>query len=151
MTQQLTGAQALAQALLKMGATRLYGIIGTSNVAFVDALYEVRDRLRYVSCRHEQVAASMADAEGRLTGRPGVVLVHSGPGALNALISAGNAYKDSSPMMIITGAVKRRLVKCDGMLEVDHRRLFAPLCKGTFRVESAAEVPGSFHWRTAPL
>ncbi len=144
MTQQLTGAQALARALLKMGASRLYGIIGTSNVAFVDALYDVRDRMRYVSCRHEQVAASMADAEGRLTGRPGVVLVHSGPGALNAMISAGNAYKDCSPMMIITGAVKRRLVKCDGMLEVDHRRLFAPLCKGTFRVESAAEVPGVF-------
>ncbi len=144
MSQQLTGARALVEALLKMGTTRLYGIIGTSNVAFVDALYDVRDRIRYVSCRHEQVAASMADAEGRLTGRPGVVLVHSGPGALNALISAGNAYKDSSPMMIITGAVKRRLVKCDGMLEVDHRRLFAPLCKGTFRVESAAEVPGVF-------
>ena len=144
MSQQLTGAQALARALLKMGTSRLYGIIGTSNVAFVDALYDVRDRLRYVSCRHEQVAASMADAEGRLTGRPGVVLVHSGPGALNSLISAGNAYKDSSPMMIITGAVKRRLVKCDGMLEVDHRRLFAPLCKGTFRVEATAEVPGVF-------
>jgi acetolactate synthase-1/2/3 large subunit len=144
MSQQLTGAQALTSALLKMGTTRLYGIIGTSNVAFVDALYDVRDRIRYISCRHEQVAASMADAEGRLTGRPGVVLVHSGPGALNAMISAGNAYKDSSPMMIITGAVKRRLVKCDGMLEVDHRRLFAPLCKGTFRVESAAEIPHIF-------
>jgi len=144
MTQQMTGAQALTSALLKMGTTRLYGIIGTSNVAFVDALFDVRDRIRYVSCRHEQVAASMADAEGRLTGRPGAVLVHSGPGALNAMISAGNAYKDSSPMMIITGAVKRRLVKCDGMLEVDHRRLFAPLCKGTFRVESAAEVPQVF-------
>jgi acetolactate synthase-1/2/3 large subunit len=143
-TQQLTGAQALAAALLKMGATKLYGIIGTSNVAFVDALYDVRDRLRYVSCRHEQVAASMADAEGRLTGRPGVVLVHSGPGALNTMISAGNARKDCSPMMIITGAVKRRLVKSDGMLELDHRRLFAPLCKGTFRVESAAEMPGVF-------
>jgi len=144
MSQQLTGAQALAQALLKMGSTRLYGIIGTSNVAFVDALYDVRERLRYISCRHEQVAASMADAEGRLTGRPGVVLVHSGPGALNAMISAGNAYKDCSPMMIITGSVKRRLVKSDGMLEADHRRLFAPLCKGTFRVESAADVPGVF-------
>lgn len=144
MNQLLTGAQALTSALLKMGATRIYGIIGTSNVAFVDALYEVRDRIRYISCRHEQVAASMADAEGRLTGRPGVVMVHSGPGALNAMISVGNAYKDSSPMMVITGAVKRRLVKCDGMLEVDHRRLFAPLCKGTFRVGSAAEVPGVF-------
>jgi len=144
MTQELTGAQALARALLKMGTTRLYGIIGTSNVAFVDALYDLRDQIRYISCRHEQVAASMADAEGRLTGRPGVVLVHSGPGALNAMISAGNAYKDCSPMMIITGAVKRRLVKCDGMFEVDHRRLFAPLCKGTFRAESTAEIPRIF-------
>jgi acetolactate synthase-1/2/3 large subunit len=60
------------------------------------------------------------------------------------MISAGNAYKDSSPMMIITGAVKRRLVECDGMFEVDHRRLFAPLCKGTFRAESTAEIPRIF-------
>jgi len=118
-------------------------------VAFVDALYELRDRLRYISCRHEQVAASMADAEGRLTAAGG------GAGALGAGRAqrphlCRQCYKDSSPMMIITGAVKRRLVNCDGMLEVDHRRLFAPLCKGTFRVESAAECPGSSRWRTAP-
>src|SRR5512136_1608814 len=101
MPQELTGAQALVRALLKMGTTRVYGVIGTSNILFLDALYDLRDRIRYISCRHEQVAASMADAEGRLTGNPGVVLVHAGPGALNALISAGNAYKDSSPMVII--------------------------------------------------
>jgi len=142
--EQMSGAQALARALVRMEAGRVYGIIGTSNVAFVDALYDLRDRIEYVSCRHEQVAASMADAEGRLTGRPGVVLVHSGPGALNAMISAGNACKDCSPMMIITGAVKRRLAGCNGMLEVDHRRLFAPLCKGAFRVEAAAEMPRIF-------
>jgi acetolactate synthase-1/2/3 large subunit len=144
MKEEMSGAQALARALVRMGAKRIYGIIGTSNIAFVDALYDLRHCLEYVSCRHEQVAASMADAEGRLTGNPGVVLVHSGPGALNAMISAGNAYKDSSPMMIITGAVKRRLTGCDGMLEVDHRRLFAPLCKGTFRVEAASEIPRLF-------
>jgi len=144
MTEQLSVGQALARALLKMGTSRVYGIIGTSNVAFVDALYEVRDRIRYVSCRHEQVAASMADAEGRLTGKPGVVLVHSGPGALNAMISVGNAYKDCSPVMIITGAVKRRLAKSGGMLEVDHQRLFAPLCKGAFRVESASKLAEVF-------
>ncbi len=144
MPEKMSGAQALAKALLRMGTSRIYGIIGTSNVAFVDALYEVRDRIHYVSCRHEQVAASMADAEGRLTGRPGVALVHSGPGALNAMISAGNAYKDCSPLMIITGAVKRRLSKSDGMLEVDHQRLFAPLCKGTFRIESPSEVTEVF-------
>lgn len=141
MKEDLSGAQILAQALLKMGCERVYGIIGTSNVSFVDALYDLRDRVRYISCRHEQVAASMADAEGRLTGKPGVVLVHSGPGALNAMISAGNAAKDSSPMIIIAGAVKRRLVGSDGMLEVDHCRLFAPICKATFRVESASALP----------
>ena len=144
MLEQMSGAQALAKALVKMGSARIYGIIGTSNLAFVDALYDLRDTVRYVSCRHEQVAASMADAEGRLTGRPGVVLVHSGPGALNAMISTANAYKDCSPMMVIAGAVTRRLEKCDGMLEVDHRRLFASLCKGTFRVEAASQIPWVF-------
>lgn len=141
---EMTGGQALARALIKMGANRVYGICGTSNIGFIDALHEVRDKLRYVSCRHEQVAASMADAEGRLTGRPGVALVHSGPGALNAMISAGNAYKDCTPFIIITGAVMRRLAHADGMLEIDHTRVFAPLCKGTFRVESADQVPGIF-------
>jgi len=144
MLEQMNGGQALVKALLRMGASRVYGIIGTSNIAFVDALYDVREQIRYVSCRHEQVAASMADTEGRLTGKPGVALVHSGPGALNAMIAVGNAYKDCSPLMIITGAVKRRLTKSDGMLEADHRRLFAPLCKGTFRIEAASEVPQVF-------
>ena len=144
MSEMMNGGQALAGALLKMGAERVYGIIGTSNIGFVDALFEVKDRLRYISCRHEQVAASMADAEGRLTGRPGVAMVHSGPGALNAMISAGNAYKDCSPFIIITGAVKRRLAASDGMLELDHRRLFAPLCKGTFRIGATTEVPAVF-------
>jgi len=144
MSEMMNGGQALAGALLKMGAERVFGIIGTSNIGFVDALFEVKDKLRYISCRHEQVAASMADAEGRLTGRPGVVLVHSGPGALNAMISAGNAYKDCSPFIIITGAVKRKLAASDGMLELDHRRLFAPLCKGTFRIGATTEVPGVF-------
>jgi acetolactate synthase I/II/III large subunit len=141
---EMTGGQALARALIEMGAGRVYGICGTSNIGFIDALHEVRDRLRYVSCRHEQVAASMADAEGRLTGLPGVALVHSGPGALNAMISAGNAYKDCTPFIIISGAVKRRLAHADGMLELDHTRVFAPLCKGTFRVESADRVPDVF-------
>ena len=144
MAETMSGGQALAGALIKMGAKRVYGIIGTSNLGFVDALYDVKDRLRYISCRHEQVAASMADTEGRLTGRPGVVLVHSGPGALNAMISAGNAYKDCSPFIIISGAVKRKLAHSDGMLEMDHTRLFAPLCKGTYRVEAAAQVPDIF-------
>ena len=138
---EMTGGGALAEALVRMGTNRLYGIIGTSNIGFVDSLYQVRDRIRYISCRHEQVAASMADTEGRLTGRPGVALVHSGGGALNAAISMGNARKDCSPMMVISGAVKHSLAGSDGMLELDHVGLFAPLCKGTFRIDCAADVP----------
>src|SRR3990167_9891849 len=113
---ELSGAQALALGLERMGTKRIYGIIGTSILGFYEGLYEKQDRIRYISCRHEQVAASMAEVEGRLTGRPGVAVVHSGPGALNAMISLGNAYKDSSPMILITGAVKARLKGTDGML-----------------------------------
>ncbi|MEW5945238.1 MAG: thiamine pyrophosphate-binding protein [bacterium] len=139
-----SGARLLAESMLAAGVERIYGIIGTSNVVFMDALYDVRDGLRYISCRHEQVAATMADVEGRLTGKPGVVLLHSGPGALNSLISLTNAAKDCSPALAVTGAVKRKLRGADGMLEVDHLRVFAPICRGVFRVESAADMPETF-------
>jgi acetolactate synthase-1/2/3 large subunit len=137
-------AEVLLEGILAMGAERVYGIAGTSNLAFLDALYDRRERVRYISCRHEQVAASMADAEGRLTGIPGVALTHSGPGTINALISVGNAFKDCSPMMLISGAVKRRLKGADGMLEADHRLIFAPLCKGVFRIEDAGKAQSVF-------
>lgn len=138
---QASGAQALVLGLEKMGTTRLYGIIGTSILGFFEGLYERRDKIRYISCRHEQVAATMADVEGRLTGRPGVAIVHSGPGALNAMISVGNASKDCSPMILITGAVKSRLKGTDGMLEADHLKIFAPIVKRAFRIQKVADIP----------
>ncbi len=146
-----TGAQALIACLQAFDIRRVYGIIGTSNFAFVNALYDKRDDIRYISTRHEQVAASMADTEGRLTGKPGVCLVHSGPGALNAMISAANAYKDCSPMLIISGAVKPSLRGTDGMLEVDHCRIFEPVCKAVYRVDAVHEFPQVFSsaYRTA--
>jgi acetolactate synthase-1/2/3 large subunit len=140
----LRGADAFVECLKAIGTTRVYGIIGTSIVGFIDGLYEARETIRYISCRHEQVAASMADAEGRLTRRPGVVALHSGPGALNAMIGLANAAKDCSPVIAITGAIQRRLQGCDGMLEMDHVRLFRPLCRATFRVEATYEIPAIF-------
>jgi acetolactate synthase-1/2/3 large subunit len=139
-----TGAQALITCLEAAEITRIYGIIGTSNYAFVNALYDKRESIRYISTRHEQVAASMADCEGRLTGKPGVCLVHSGPGALNAMISAANAYKDCSPMIIISGAVRPQLRGTDGLLEVDHCRIFEPVCKAAFRIDAVGEFPEKF-------
>jgi acetolactate synthase-1/2/3 large subunit len=140
----LRGADALVECLKAIGTKRAYGIIGTSIVGFMDALYEVRETIRYISCRHEQVAASMADAEGRLTRRPGIVVLHSGPGALNAMIGLANAAKDCSPVIAIAGAIKRRLQGCDGMLEMDHVGVFRPLCRATFRVEATYEIPAIF-------
>jgi len=140
----ISGAQALATCLEMAGIQRLYGIVGTSNIAFVNALYDKQDTIRYITARHEQVAASMADAEGRLTGKPGVCLTHSGPGTLNAVISAANAYKDCSPVIIISGAVRPALKGCNGLIEADHCRIFEPVCKGVFGVESVATLPSTF-------
>ena len=146
-----TGAKLLVECLLKAGVERIYGIIGTSNVAFVDAIYDAKEQIRYISCRHEQVAASMADTEGRLTGMPGVVMLHSGPGALNAAISLGNAAKDCSPAIAITGAVKRKLKNIDGMLHTDHLSVFAPICRAVYRVDDTVKIPEIFKnaWETA--
>jgi len=108
-SKSLSGAQTLTACLEAAKIKRIYGIVGTSNIGFVNALYDKQDKIRYICARHEQVAASMADTEGRLTGRPGVCLTHSGPGTLNAVISAANAYKDCSPMIVISGAVRPAL------------------------------------------
>ena len=140
----LTGAQVLATCLERADVRRIYGIVGTSNIGFVNALYDKRDTIRYVSARHEQVAASMADAEGRLTGRPGVCLTHSGPGTLNATMSMANAYKDCSPLILISGAVRPALKGSDGLIEADHGKVIGPVCKGAFQVMDLAEMPAVF-------
>ncbi len=131
-------AQVVVSCLEQLGVKRIYGLIGTSILDFVDA---VRDsKIRYISTRHEQVAASMADAEGRLTGKPGVAVVHAGPGFLNSLISVANAYKDSSPVLLISGAVKRRLAGLDSWLEVPQREIVRPIVKATFRIDKPLDA-----------
>lgn len=136
----MDSAHAVADVMNKFGVRRIYGIIGTSIVDFVDALYDYRESIRYISCRHEQVAASMADAEGRLTGFPGVALVHAAPGTLNAAISVGNAYKDGSPMVVIAGGAKRELYGKNTMLEVDQQAVMRPITMASFRVDDARKV-----------
>jgi len=131
-------AEAFVACLEQLGVRRVYGLIGTSILDFVDALKD--SRIRYISTRHEQVAVSMADSEGRVTGRPGVAAVHAGPGFLNSLISVAAAYKDVSPLLLISGAVKRRLAGLDSWLEVPQRDMIRPLVKGVYRVEKPLEA-----------
>ena len=131
-------AHAVVERLEELGVRRAYGLIGTSILDLVDATKDTR--IRYISTRHEQVAVSMADAEGRLTGNPGIAYIHGGPGFLNSLISVANAYKDSSPLLMIAGAVKRRLSGLDSWLEVPQLEIIKPIVKTALRIDRPAEV-----------
>ncbi len=136
-----TVASFIAEALQSLGARRIYGIIGTSILDFLDTLYEYRGQLRYVSTRHEQVAVSMADAEARLTGVPGVAAVHAGPGFLNTLISLGIAYKDHSPLLLVSGGVRRRLYGTDSWLEVDQQSIASAVTRARARLGEPEKLP----------
>jgi len=135
-------SELLVRTLESYGVTRAYGLVGTSILELMDALRG--SKIRYVSTRHEQVAVSMADAEGRLTGRPGVSFVHGGPGFLNALISVTNAWKDGSPMMLVAGGVKRRTVGLDSWLEVPQVAMITSIVKKAWRVERGLDSGKAF-------
>jgi acetolactate synthase-1/2/3 large subunit len=135
-------SELLVRSLEEYGTKRAYGLVGTSVIEVMDALRG--SGIRYVSTRHEQVAVSMADAEGRLTGAPGVAIVHGGPGFLNSIVSLSNAYKDGSPLLLVAGAVKRRMVGMDSWLEVPQSEMVSSLVKRAFRVERGSAAGGSF-------
>lgn len=120
-------AQRIVSSLEQLGVKNVYGLIGVSVLDLLDSLKD--SDIRYISTRHEQTAVSMADAEGRINGRAGVAVVHAGPGLLNSMISIANAYKDSSPLLVITGGVKRRMRGLDSWLEVDQIAMIKPITK----------------------
>jgi acetolactate synthase I/II/III large subunit len=135
-------SELLVSSLQSYGVLRAYGLIGTSVLELMDALS--RGKIKYISTRHEQVAVSMADADGRVTGKPGVAFVHGGPGFLNSLVSLGNAWKDGSPMMLVAGAVKRRMVGMDSWLEVPQLSMASSMVKRGWRIDRASDAGRTF-------
>jgi len=135
-------SELLVRSFESYGVKRAYGLVGTSVLELMDALFS--SKIRYVSTRHEQVAVSMADAEGRLTGRPGFAIVHGGPGFLNSLVSLTNAWKDGSPMVLVAGAVKRRMTGMDSWLEVPQSAMVASVVKKAWRVERGQDAARAF-------
>ena len=103
--QSRSGGEILVASLLAQDATHLFGVPGESFLPVLDALVDVRDRLSFVVCRQEGGAAYMAEAAGKLTGRPGVAIVTRGPGATNAAIGVHVARQDSTPMVLLVGQV----------------------------------------------
>src|SRR5262249_32018418 len=102
-----TGAQALVDVLIAQGVERVFCVPGESFLAVLDALYDARDKIATIVCRHEAAAANAAEATGKLTGRPGVAFVTRGPGASHGAVGVHTAKQDSSPMILFIGQVAR--------------------------------------------
>jgi len=134
-----TGGQILVDQLVLHGAEIAFGVPGESYLAVLDALHDAP--LRLVVCRHEGGAANMAEAHGKLTGRPGICLVTRGPGATHASAGVHTAFQDSTPMLLLVGQVARGTTGREGFQEVDYRAFFGPLAKWATQVEEAARLP----------
>lgn len=138
---QRTGGQVLVDQLLLHGADCAYCVPGESYLEVLDALYDVRDRFRLINARHEAGAADMAEAYGKLTGRPGLCLVTRGPGACQAAVGVHIAYQDSTPMILLVGQVGRDTMDRESFQEIDFRQMFAPVAKWAAQIDDAARIP----------
>ena len=141
----MLGGHLLVSCLIDQGVEVAFGVPGESYLAVLDGLYEHRQQLRFVHCRQEGGAAFMAEAYGKLTGRPGVCLVTRGPGACNAAIGVHTAYQDSTPLVLLVGDVGADMRDREAFQEVDFAAMFGPSTKGMAkhveRIDDAARIP----------
>ena len=137
----LSGGQILIRALQDQGITKIYGYPGGSVLHIYDAIYQ-QDKIEHILVRHEQAATHMADAYARATGKAGVTLVTSGPGATNAVTGIATAYCDSIPMVVITGQVPSHLIGEDAFQETDMIGISRPVVKHSFSVKHPSEIAG---------
>ncbi len=137
-----TGAQLLVDSLLIHGADLAFCVAGESYLSVLDALYDAREQLRLITCRHEAAAANMAEAAGKLTGRPGICFVTRGPGATHASIGLHTAFQDSTPLILFVGQVARGQMEREAFQELDYRRFFNPqISKWTAEIDDARRIP----------
>lgn len=136
-----TGAEMLIEALIFEGVDTIFGYPGGAVLHIYDELWRARDRITHYLVRHEQGAVHMAEGYARSTGRVGVVLVTSGPGATNAVTGIANAYMDSTPLVVITGQVPKHLIGTDAFQEVDTVGITRPCVKHNYLVREARDLP----------
>ena len=137
-----TGAEILIDALTYEGVDTIFGYPGGAVLHIYDELWRARDRITHYLVRHEQGAVHMAEGYARASGRVGVVLVTSGPGATNAVTGIANAYMDSTPLVVITGQVPKHLIGTDAFQEVDTVGITRPCVKHNYLVREAGEIAG---------
>jgi len=140
MASRLAG-HALVEALIAQGIDTCFGVPGESYLAVLDGFHEHRDRIRFVACRQEGGAAFMADAQGKLSGRPGICFVTRGPGASNAAIGLHTAFQDSTPLILFVGQVAGDQRDREAFQEIDYRQMFGPGTLGMAkRVEEVTDA-----------
>ncbi len=136
-----TGGKLLADALVAQGATHVFCVPGESYLDLLDGLYAVRNRLQLVTCRFEAGAVHMAEAHGKLTGRPGVAIVTRGPGACHAAIGVHVAFQDSTPLVLLVGQIPVEETDRETFQEVDYRKMFGPLAKWVTQIDDEKRIP----------
>lgn len=137
---RMTGADILAACLIEQGVDTVFGFPGGAVLYIYDALFKNKDKIRHILTCHEQHAAHAADGYARASGRPGVVIATSGPGATNLVTGIANAYMDSVPMVAITGNVSVALLGKDSFQEVDIAGITMPITKHNFIVKDVSSL-----------
>lgn len=134
-----TGGQLVVDQLVLHGAELAFGVPGESYLPVLDALHDAP--LRFVATRHEAGAANMAEAYGKLTGRPGICMVTRGPGATHASVGVHTAFQDSTPMLLLVGQITSATAGRDSFQELDYRAVFGSMAKWVTQVDDADRLP----------
>ena len=135
------GGHVLASALVAQGIDHVFEVPGESFLDTLDGLHDVGDRLKLITCRFEAGAVNMAEAYGKLTGRPAAAMVTRGPGACHGAIGVHVAMQDSTPMLLFVGQIPHEDTGRDAFQEVDYRQMFAPLAKWVTQIDHAHRIP----------
>ena len=135
------GGRILADALVAHGVTHAFCVPGESFLPVLDGLYAVRERISLVTCRFEAGAVEMAEAAGKLTGRPAAAFVTRGPGACQGAIGVHVAQQDSTPLLLFVGQIPAAETDRDSFQEIDFRRMFGGIAKWVTQIDDAARIP----------
>lgn len=139
----ITGAEALVRSLLEEGTDTVFGYPGGAILPVYDKLYDFTDRLRHILVRHEQGAVHSAQGYARVSGRTGVVIVTSGPGAANVITGLSDAMADSTPLVVVTGQVGKQYLGSDAFQETDVVGITQPITKWAHQVRRAEDIPAA--------
>src|ERR1700744_520957 len=140
-TQNITGSQAVLEALIAEGVKTIFGYPGGAIMPIYDALYDYADKLEHILVRHEQGGIHAAQGFARTSGKVGVVFATSGPGATNLVTGLADAQIDSTPIVCITGQVFAHLLGTDAFQETDVINITTPVTKWNYQVTDATEIP----------